>query len=240
MNTLLKLPLLGPDPHAPFPPTLDALEHPNGLLAWGGDLHPVRLLRAYRAGIFPWSSEQQPLLWWSPAPRCVIEPACVYLSRRTRRRHNSGVFRLTLNRAFGAVVRGCAGPRSSDEGTWITAEMIEAYTKLHHQGHAHSLEAWQGDELAGGIYGLAIGKVFFGESMFSQRSDASKIALVALCRLMTATGFELLDCQVENPHLISMGAKLIARSEFESRLARLVDTPCPASSWDEAMLAGRW
>lgn len=241
MSDLIELPLLGADPHSGFPPTREALEEPNGLLAWGGDMHPERLLRAYRVGIFPWYSEGQPPLWWSPAPRCVLFPDQVHLSRRTRRRFNSGLFHLTLDRAFEAVVSGCAEPRKNEEGTWITQELAHGFNRLHAQGHAHSLEVWQDDELAGGIYGLAIGKVFFGESMFSRRNDASKVALVALCRLLADTGFELLDCQVENPHLLSMGASLLPRTKFESLLQRLVGVPCPAEQWNEAMLANnRW
>lgn len=231
MNGSLQLPLLGADPYSPFPPTQQALNSPNGLLAWGGDLHPVRLLRAYRRGIFPWYSEDQPILWWSPAPRCVIEPRAAYLSRRTRRRYNSGMYRLSLNRAFREVVLACAEPRAGDEGTWITREMVEAYCQLHESGHAHSLEVWQGDELAGGIYGLAIGAIFFGESMFSRRTDASKIALIALCRLLISQGFELMDCQVANPHLERMGAVMMPRDEFENRLEQLVTRAVPAGFW---------
>ena len=234
MNASLQHQILGDDPGSPFPSTSEAFSRPNGLLAWGGDLHPERLLNAYRRGIFPWYSADQPILWWSPAPRCVLDPHEADLSRRTRRRYNSGQFRLSLNSAFGDVVEACAGPRSDDEGTWITEEMIAAYGLLHTAGHAHSLEVWQGNELAGGIYGLAIGAVFFGESMFSRRNDASKIALLALCRLLLRHGFELVDCQVANPHLERMGAKLIPRDEFENRLRQLVNRRVPADFWKQA------
>ncbi len=227
---------LSPDPDAPFPPTHMALGNPNGLLAWGGDLEPARLLRAYRQGIFPWYIEGQPILWWSPAPRCILIPANIYLSRRTRRRYNQKFFRLTADTAFEQVMRNCATrgqsnrplPDDEDESsfewefpssdTWITAEMIKGYSGLHQMGHAHSLEVWFGDKLVGGIYGIAIGAVFFGESMFSSKTDASKIALVALCRQLQRWSFTLVDCQVGNQHLFSMGAIEVAREEFESEL----------------------
>ena len=225
MSTRLFLPALDADPESPFPPTSEAFDEPNGLLAGGGDLSPVRLLNAYRQGIFPWYSEGSPILWWSPAPRCVIFPDSVHLSRRTRRRYNSGAYRLTLNTAFADVISRCAEPRENEPGTWITAEMEQAYLELHRLGHAHSLEVWKEGELAGGIYGLAIGAAFFGESMFSGATDGSKIALVALCRLLVVRGLGLLDCQVGNTHLFSMGAEEISREAFEARLNALVNEP---------------
>lgn len=235
------LPQLGANPDAAFPPTRMALDSPNGLLAWGGGLEPERLLAAYRLGIFPWYSEGQPILWWSPAPRCVIRPERVHLSSRTRRRFNSGRYELTLDRAFDEVIAACAAPRRDDEGTWITPEMVAAYTALHRMGHAHSLEVWQEGELAGGIYGLAIGGVFFGESMFSRRTDGSKIALVALCRLLAKHGFGLLDGQVETPHLMRMGAERMDRAAFEAELARRVDAPVETAFWRESpALNERW
>ena len=185
---------LDDDPGAPFPDTRNALDEPNGLLAVGGGLEPERLLRAYRQGIFPWYPEHsEHVLWWSPAPRCVIFPPRVHLSRRTRRRFNSGRYTLSLNRAFGEVIRACAAPRAGEPGTWITPEMERSYTLLHEKGHAHSLEVWLDGELAGGIYGLAMGAVFFGESMFSRATDGSKIALskIALVALSPA-------CQTRN------------------------------------------
>jgi len=225
MRSILDLPHAGADPLSPFPAPDRALDSPNGLLAWGGDLHPERLLQAYRAGIFPWYSEGQPILWWSPAPRCVLFPQRVYLSSRTRRRYNSGVFQLSINQAFEAVITACAEPREYESGTWITGDMKEAYILLHQQGYAHSLEVWKDGSLAGGIYGLALGGVFFGESMFSRLTDASKIALIALCRLLDAHGYSLLDCQVGNPHLFSMGAEEVSRAEFKTLLdARVNDT----------------
>ena len=241
MRSILDLPRLADDPGAPFPPTSQALRSPNGLLAWGGDLHPRRLLAAYRAGIFPWYSEGQPVLWWTPAPRCVLVPGEVYLSRRTRRRYNSGRYRLTLDRAFADVMAACAAPRDGESGTWITRDMIRAYGQLFEQGVAHSLEVWEGDELAGGIYGLAIGSIFFGESMFSRSTDGSKLALVALCRLLVRWGFALLDCQVGNPHLFRMGAQEISRAGFELTLAQYIDRRPSPHAWREpADFEERW
>lgn len=217
------IPILGSDPKSPFPSTTMALEQPQGLLAVGGDLSPTRLVNAYRQGIFPWYSDDQPILWWSPAPRCVIYPDAVHVSRRLRRRYNQGQFTLEADMAFSEVIEACAAPRQDQEGTWITAEMKLAYIRLHEMGIAHSIEVRVDDELAGGIYGLALGSVFFGESMFSKREDASKIALVALCRQLHEWGFTLLDCQVSNPHLLSMGAREISRENFERYLATTSD-----------------
>ncbi len=240
MSTRLFLPALDSDPDAPFPPTVDAFEEPNGLLAGGGDLSPRRLLNAYRRGIFPWYSEGSPILWWSPAPRCVIFPDQVHLSRRTRRRYNTGAYRLSLNEAFADVVHRCAQPRESEPGTWITADMEDAYGEMHELGHAHSLEVWKGGELAGGIYGLAIGAVFFGESMFSGATDGSKIALVALCRLLAERGLGLLDCQVGNPHLFSMGAQELDRDAFETLLRTLVGEPDCFAGNMSPVFESRW
>lgn len=225
MSGRVVLPRLGDAPEAPFPPTSQALDEPNGLLAAGGDLSPRRLLAAYRLGIFPWYSAGSPILWWSPSPRCVIVPDRVYLSRRTRRRYNSGRYRLSVDTAFPEVVRACAEPRPGEAGTWITPDMEHAYIDLHGMGHAHSLEVWLDGRLAGGIYGLAIGAVFFGESMFSGQTDGSKIALVALCRLMRSSGMRLLDCQVVNPHLKRMGAEEWPRDRFETELIHAVHEP---------------
>ncbi|MBT8050342.1 MAG: leucyl/phenylalanyl-tRNA--protein transferase [Gammaproteobacteria bacterium] len=219
------MPRLGDEPGAPFPPSSEALDEPNGLLAGGGDLSSQRLLNAYRRGIFPWYSEDSPILWWSPAPRCVLYPQNVYISSRTRRRFNTGRYRLSVNRAFPEVIRACAEPRPGDHGTWITPGMEQAYIDLHGMGHAHSLEVWTEGKLAGGIYGIAIGSAFFGESMFSGQADGSKIALIALCKLLTRSRIGLLDCQVSNPHLIRMGAVEIDRERFESELSRAVCGP---------------
>lgn len=234
MRSILDIPLLGDDPDAPFPPPHHALRFPNGLLAWGGGLEPARLLRAYHQGTFPWYSEDQPVLWWNPAPRCVIFPERVHVSRRTRRRYRSGVYRLSADQAFREVVRGCAAPRGGEESTWITQAMIEAYTRLHELGHAHSVEVWAGEKLVGGIYGVALGRAFFGESMFSRQTDASKIALAALCHQLRCWNFGVLDCQVANPHLFSLGAEEIPRGKFQRLLARLVDHPGRRGSWQAA------
>jgi leucyl/phenylalanyl-tRNA--protein transferase len=241
MRTVLDLRRLDDDPEAPFPPVAAALEFPNGLLAWGGDLSPGRLLNAYRAGIFPWYSEGQPILWWSPAPRCVLFPEDVYLSRRTRRRYNSGAYSLSADTAFDRVIDACAGPRKSEPGTWITPEMATAYRLLHRMGFAHSFEAWHEGELVGGIYGLALGSVFFGESMFSHRTDAGKLTLVALCRQLKAWGFGLLDCQVGNPHLFRMGAVELPRRDFERLLQEHVHGPGTTGNWaDRYSPEERW
>ncbi len=233
MKSILDIPQLDADSSSPFPAAKQALTVPNGLLAWGGDLQPERLLNAYRAGIFPWYTENQPLLWWSPAPRCVIFPAQIHISKRTRRRYNSGQFTLTADREFVAVIQACAQDRGDSKGTWITSGMLDAYCELHVLGHAHYVEAWQDGRLAGGIYGLAIGTVFFGESMFSWQADAGKIALIALCKQLERWSFGVLDCQVSNPHLMRMGAVEITRREFEKRLAEGVSSERPSGPWTE-------
>jgi leucyl/phenylalanyl-tRNA--protein transferase len=241
MKGILDIPQLDADPASPFPASIQALREPNGLLAWGGDLQPERLLNAYRAGIFPWYTENQPLLWWSPAPRCVIFPVDVYISKRTRRRYNSGQYTLTADRDFAGVIRACAEDRGDRGGTWITSGMLDAYTGLHRLGHAHSIEAWQDGQLAGGIYGLAIGAVFFGESMFTRQSDVGKIALIALCKQLERWSFGMLDCQLSNPHLMRMGAVEIPRQEFEQRLAEGVSKTRPAGVWTKVFNpAPRW
>jgi leucyl/phenylalanyl-tRNA--protein transferase len=233
MKSMLDLPRLDADPRSPFPPTVEALEIPNGLLAWGGDLHPERLLNAYSAGIFPWYTEGQPLLWWSPAPRCVIFPADIYVSKRSCRRYNSGRYTLTADTEFAAVIQACAETRRDEIGTWITQQMLAAFMELHSLGYAHSIEAWRDGQLAGGIYGLAIGSVFFGESMFTRQSDAGKIAQISLCRQLERWSFEMLDCQVSNPHLLSMGAVEISRRQFENLLAGGISKPCKTGPWTD-------
>ncbi len=240
MSTL-RLPRLPSAADAAFPPTRSALRRPNGLLAWGGDLSPQRLLNAYRSGIFPWYSNGEPILWWTPDPRCVIRPQAVHVSRRTRRRYNTGRFRVTADTEFEAVIDGCAAPRAADAGTWITADLRQAFVRLHALGHAHSVEVWQDGELAGGLYGLALGRAFFGESMFSRATDASKIALTALCRQLEAWSFAVMDCQVTNPHLLSLGAEEWPRSEFESTIAAAIAEPGLEGSWEGLFQAGaRW
>jgi leucyl/phenylalanyl-tRNA--protein transferase len=231
------IPILAKDPESPFPPTEQALDYPQGLLAVGGDLSPARLINAYQHGIFPWYSDDQPILWWSPAPRCVLYPHSVHISRRLRRRYNQGLFRLTCDQAFTEVIAACAGPRHEQDDTWIDAEMQQAYIRLHQSGVAHSVEVWKDDRLVGGIYGLALGKVFFGESMFSEAEDASKISLVALCRQLQRWDFSLLDCQISNPHLLSMGAEDISRAEFEDHLKSTIGP----NKWGQNFSCdGRW
>jgi leucyl/phenylalanyl-tRNA---protein transferase len=209
---MMRLHFIDPwDDQTPFPPPDAALIDPPGLLAAGGSLRPQRLLMAYRHGIFPWYSEGDPVLWWSPDPRCVIFPERIHVSRRLARRMRRNPFTITRDHAFAAVVDGCASPRAGDTGTWILPEMAAAYRRMHELGHATSFEIWDDDTLVGGIYGIHLGRVFFGESMFSRRSDASKIALVTAAR---ADDIELIDCQLPTDHLHSMGAEPIPRARF--------------------------
>lgn len=219
------------DPPDAFPPIENALVEPDGLLAAGGDLSEERLLFAYRHGIFPWFDEGQPILWWSPHPRCVIEPQDFHASRRLRRALNRSGFEISFNRAFDAVIAGCSAPRPGQNDTWITADMAASYQSLHRRGWAHSVEVWRDDELAGGLYGLAVGRVFFGESMFSAVTDGSKAALLALCRLLNEQEFALLDCQIVSPHLLTLGASLMSRSEFRTVLDTACSTVEPFDDW---------
>jgi len=214
-----------------FPPPHDALEEPNGLLAIGGDLAPARLVTAYRQGIFPWFTAGQPVMWWSPQPRTVLQPTALHVGRSLAKRVRNGGFLLSHDAAFDAVVAACAAPRGDRSGTWITAAMADAYGELHHHGIAHSVECWQGGGLVGGLYGVALGRVFFGESMFSRARDASKVALVALCRRLVAWHYELVDCQMPTAHLASLGARALSRAHFTAALARLVDEPVAAAAW---------
>ena len=215
----------------PFPPVNRALREPNGLLAAGGDLSVTRLLQAYGSGIFPWYSEGQPILWWSPEPRMVLVPAEIVLSRSLRKRLRKPGFEIRTDTAFEAVVSACAAPRDGQPGTWITREMAVAYTALHHAGYAHSVETWVDATLVGGLYGVSIGRMFFGESMFSRASDASKIALVHLARQLERWQFGLIDCQMSTPHLESMGAREIARGDFMRAVAELVNYPTRLGKW---------
>lgn len=210
-----------------FPPVDQALTDPDGLLAAGGDLSPERLLLAYRSGIFPWYEDGQPILWWSPDPRAVLFPEEVRITRSLRRKLLSGRFEVRLNTAFGDVLDACSGPRDYSAGTWITNEMKAAYQRLHAMGYAHSLETWEDGELVGGLYGVGIGQMFFGESMFHHVTDASKVALAWLCRLMMRSQCPLIDCQVENDHLLSLGARRVSRAEFGTYLARYASDVTP-------------
>lgn len=230
----LMIPQLGADPSAPFPDPESAMDTPDGLLAWGGDLDPVRLRNAYYNGIFPWYSDEQPILWWSPSMRCVVFPEKVHVSRRLQRVLRQQKYQLSADRAFDRVVKGCALPRKSQDSTWITADMMTAYSRLHRMDIAHSIEVWKDDELVGGLYGLALGRMFFGESMFSLVRDASKTALICLCAQLAEWDFALLDCQVSNPHLESLGAEEIPRASFLSILKTNVYRPGPGTSFRQA------
>jgi len=201
-----------------FPDVSLALREPDGLLAVGGDLAPDRILAGYRKGIFPWYSDDQPILWWSPDPRTVLFPERFKVSRSLRKTLRKGRFTVTMDQAFEQVIRGCAAPRRSGSGTWITRDMAAAYTALHHQGYAHSVECWLDGRLAGGMYGVAIGRIFFGESMFSRVTDASKVAFAYLARQLFAWNFALIDCQVHSAHLASLGAEQITRRDFTACL----------------------
>ncbi|MGE0081690.1 MAG: leucyl/phenylalanyl-tRNA--protein transferase [Thiohalomonadaceae bacterium] len=214
-----------------FPPTRHALRDPNGLLAIGGDLSPGRLLTAYRQGIFPWFSEGQPILWWTPDPRSVLFPSELRVSRSLAKTVRRGRFRVTMDQAFPQVMAACAAPRGDGLGTWITPEMHHAYVTLHRLGYAHSVESWQDGELVGGLYGVAIGRVFFGESMFTRRTDASKVAFVHLVRQLIAWKFGLIDCQVSTAHLESLGARSIPRAQFESLLDLFAEEPGLPGPW---------
>ena len=198
----------------PFPPVDHALIEPNGLLAAGADLSPERLLDAYARGIFPWFNEDDPVLWWSPDPRMVLFPRDLHVSRSLRRTIRSARFSVTLDQAFDAVMEGCAAPRRQQDGTWITGDMMTAYTRLAQLGFAHSVETWEGSELVGGLYGVAVGRVFYGESMFSRRSDGSKVALTYLARQLDRWKFVVIDCQMATGHLASLGAREIPRDDF--------------------------
>lgn len=202
-----------------FPDPRSALSWPNGLLAAGGDLSPQRLLAAYRLGIFPWYETGQPILWWSPEPRAIIFPADLHVSRRLRRFLARGTFLASFDQGFEAVVTGCARRDAAAAGTWITPEMAAAYIRLHELGHAHSVEIWSEGQLVGGLYGVALGRTFFAESMFSRAANASKAAMVALAREMLERDFLMMDCQLPSPHLASMGAREIPRREFLALLA---------------------
>ena len=219
------------EPDDPFPPLEMALREPNGLLAAGGDLTPARLIDAYTRGIFPWFNDGEPPLWWSPDPRMVVFSSEIHLSRSLRRVLKSGRFRVTMDTAFRAVLAGCAGPRLDQEGTWITPLIVDAYAELARLGHAHSIETWDGDELVGGLYGVAVGRMFFGESMFARRNDASKVAFVSMLTQFEAWQMPLVDCQVPTSHLASLGAREIPRRDFLERVRTLVRQPAVPAPW---------
>ncbi|MBS7326576.1 MAG: leucyl/phenylalanyl-tRNA--protein transferase [Thiopseudomonas sp.] len=209
----------------PFPPLEQALRSPNGLLALGGDLSTERLVHAYRHGCFPWYSHGQPLMWWSPDPRTVLFPDELHIPRSLRKTLRSARFNISYDTDFAAVIRACAEPRQDGFGTWITTDMQDAYLQLHQQGLAHSVEVWQDGELAGGLYGIAMGQLFFGESMFARQPDASKVGFVTLVQDLLAAGFTLIDCQMPTAHLARFGARDIPRVRFQHYLQHHLDAP---------------
>lgn len=215
----------------PFPPLERALDAPNGLLAAGGSLSPARLVDAYRRGIFPWSSEGQPLLWWSPDPRMVLFVDEFRFSRSLGKRLRSGRFDVRVDTACAEVIAACAEPRPDQDGTWITEEMRAAYLDLHRRGYVHSVESWRDGRLVGGLYGVALGRVFFGESMFAREPDASKVALAHLVAHSRAQGVPLIDCQQETSHLASLGARPIPRARFAACLNELIHSSAPPNGW---------
>ncbi len=229
------LPRLDVDPASPFPPVDSALRRPDGLLAFGGDLSVPRLLLAYRHGIFPWFSEGQPIMWWSPDPRMVFHTDRIHLSQRFRRGLRSSAWTVHSDTAFRDVVDACAAsPRPGQDGTWITAAMVDAYCALHAAGHAHSVEVRDGDRLVGGIYGVAVGRAFFGESMFSGTSGGSKVALAALAARLVQWGMPLVDAQVTHPHLERLGAERVPRERFMREIGLLVDGGGRIGAWTSA------
>lgn len=211
-----------------FPPP--ELAEEDGLLAVGGDLSEERILLAYSLGIFPWYSDGSPILWWSPDPRLVLMPEELRISRSLRQTINKGIYRVTMDTVFPEVIANCA---DRDEGTWLTDEMREAYISLHNSGYAHSIESWHNGKLAGGLYGIAFGAVFFGESMFAKKTDASKVAFVTVVQQLSKWGFKIIDCQVPTAHLKSLGAREIPRSEFTATLKRALTVPQKTGQWKQ-------
>lgn len=227
--------------HAPpeaLPPAESARNEPNGLLAVGGSLDPDWLLHAYAHGAFPWYNPGEPILWWSPDPRAVMRPEDLRISRSLRRRIRAGTYDIRADTRFASVIDACAGPRDSSEGTWITKQMKAAYLRLHALGYAHCFEAWQSEQLVGGLYGVALGNIFFGESMFTHANDASKVAFAAAVGYLKSRNFELIDCQIPSAHLTSLGATLMRRTDFVATLATLCASVRPPGAWTEDFL--RW
>ncbi|MBL8298765.1 MAG: leucyl/phenylalanyl-tRNA--protein transferase [Rhodanobacteraceae bacterium] len=230
---MIRIPVLQPESDEAFPAVETALREPNGLLAAGGDLRPTRLLQAYAQGIFPWFSPGEPILWWAPDPRMVFATDAMHVPRRLARWLSNCDWRISADGDFAGVMRACAAPRAGQSGTWITRHMLDAYTQLHELGHAHSVEVYAGDDCVGGIYGVAIGRMFFGESMFSRASNGSKVALLALAHRLRSWGWPLLDAQVSSAHLQTLGALELPRAEFCRRIAGLVTQPGRTGTWHE-------
>lgn len=228
---MIRLPLLDPVSPERFPDPRHALADPNGLLAFGGDLSPRRLLAAYERGIFPWFNPGEPILWWSPDPRCVFDTAALKANRSLRRAVAGKDWRVSVDEAFVRVMRACAAPRPGQHGTWIGPAIVEAYAALHAQGHAHSVEVWEGAALVGGVYGVSVGRLFCGESMFSAHSGGSKLALVALAALLREWEVPLLDAQVSNPHLLGLGAREMPREAFLGQVRQLSALPLEPAHW---------
>jgi leucyl/phenylalanyl-tRNA--protein transferase len=227
----MQLTLLDPyNPLQAFPAPENALTEPNGLLAFGGCLSTHRLLRAYELGIFPWYNPGEPILWWSPDPRLVLFPEHLLISRSLQKTLRKQLFQIKYDSAFEKVMLGCAAPRIGSSGTWINKEILKAYHTLHKLGKAHCFEAWQENELVGGLYGVSIGQVFFGESMFHTRTNASKVVFVMMIKQLSDWGYQLIDCQVTNSHLLSLGAEEIPRPQFQTLLTKL----CPLAPATEA------
>ncbi len=228
------LTLLDPDQaDQAFPSISTALTDPDGLLAVGGCLSTQRIINAYRQGIFPWYSDEDPILWWSPNPRLVVFPDQLHISKSLQKTQRKQTFQLSFDTAFADVIQACSMPRAQESGTWLLPEMQAAYIRLHEEGHAHSMEAWFQGELVGGLYGIAIGRVFFGESMFHTKTDASKIAFVALAQQLTEWGYQLIDCQVHTDHLASLGAEEVPRSDFAILLRRFLQNKPHATAWQK-------
>lgn len=223
-----------------FPDPSNALDEPDGLLAVGGDLSPERILAAYRCGIFPWFNPGDPILWWSPNPRTVVFPNQLHISKSLRKTLRQGIYRVTFDTCFQAVMKACAAPRAYAEGTWISDDIIAGYAALHERGFAHSVEVWRDAELVGGLYGLALGRIFFGESMFSRADNASKVGFAHLVRQLRAWDFQLIDCQVANDHLFSLGATKIPREEFQRMLVNFAHEPGVYSLPWSNLTAANW
>ncbi|MFT4769917.1 MAG: leucyl/phenylalanyl-tRNA--protein transferase [Glaciecola sp.] len=226
------------EPGENFPPSSEALAYPNGLLAAGGSLDSDTLLTAYRRGIFPWYESPQPVLWWTPDPRSLLFVDELHISRSLRKTLRKNEFRLRVDHRFRDVMHACAAPRDCQQGTWIEPEMIDAYSTLNAQGWAHSIEVWRDESLVGGLYGVAIGGVFFGESMFSREANASKVALVTLVSLLKKRGAQFIDCQIESEHLNSLGARNVSRVDFENRLQHTIHMAAVSDTWTPAASCG--